>query len=108
MSKRLTTNSELIKYLFTLRGKNAKIKKLILTLSDEEVKAIGEIAGNLLYGAIPLTELYKKSLKPYKSALLVISNPKTSSRKRRDIFATKPNLVSKVLEAAKSFLKSVI
>ena len=108
MSNRLKANSELIKYLLTLRSKSSKIKKIILTLSDQEIKAIGEIAGNLLYGAIPMNELYKKSLRPYKSALLIISNPKTSSKKRREIFASKPNLVSKVLEAAKSFLKAIV
>ena len=108
MSKRLKSNSELIRYLLTLQGKNVQLKKLILTLSDEEIKVIGEIAGNLLYGAIPITELSKKTLKPYKSTLLIITNPKTSSRKRRSLIASKPNLVSKVLQASKTFLRSLL
>ena len=108
MSKRLKTNSELIKYIYTLKGKNSQIKKLLLTLSNDEIKALGEISANLLYGAISMTDDYKKILKPYKSVLALISSPKTSSKKRRALFLSKPKLVSTILEASKGFLKSII
>ena len=108
MSKRLKNNSELVKYILTLTGKNSQLKKLLLSLTNEELKVIGEIAGNLLYGTIPLSDLHKKSLKPFKSILVVISSPKTGLKKRRSILLSKPNLVSKVFEASRGFLKSVI
>ena len=108
MTKKLKTHAELLKYLLTLRGKNSQIKKLLLSISDQEVKVLGEIAGNILYGAIPLSDLSKKALKPFKSSLFIISSPKTGSKRRRAVLVSKPNLISKLLEASNSFLKTVL
>ena len=103
MKQRIKKN---IAYLQLLRSTHRIQQKALLnTISPEQLKAIGEIALNILHGIIPLTPSQKKALTFYKKTLRVIGK-KTGGRNRKKVTLLKNiKALEVLLKAVEPLLK---
>ena len=108
MSKKVRENCDFINFMTTFKRSSNQFKSLLATLTPEQVNVISEIAANVLYGVIPISGAHKNKLKPFKSILVGISEPKNSVSKRQDILIKRPTAVIRLLHASKPFLKCVV
>ena len=107
MSKRLKYNLRLIDFLTDSIAPN-QFKLVLKSLSTDQVNAISEIAANVLYGNIPISDYYKKTLKKFKSKIEAIGNSKNKLSTRKNLIVKEPKLVKLILLAASPVLKTII
>ena len=107
MSKRLKNNIGLIYFLTDINAP-LQLNSVLRTLSKDQVDTISEIAANILYGNIPISDKYKNILKRYKSKIEYIGNAKNSATKRKALVTKSYKLIKILLQAAKPLLKSLI
>ena len=86
MSKRLKSNISLIHFLID-NITESQSKLLLRTLTKDQVDTISELAANVLYGNIPITDKFKGLLRRYKSKIEYIGNAKNSLAKRKNVVA---------------------
>lgn len=107
MSKRLRQNGALISYLMQDLS-SPQLKALLETLTSEQVNALGEIAVNVLYGTITITDVHKKKLKRHAAVIELIGDKSVNITKRRSVISRNPRVIKSLLTAAKPILKGLI
>ena len=98
-------------YFIQLLTKSPSVKQLrglLQNITDEQLKALSEIAVNVLYGTIPLTKKTKEKLKPYKSFLTLLSDKKKSLKQKRFRLSAKLSVLQLLLRTVLPFLQSVL
>ena len=86
MSQRLKKHIAYLQLLLITH--RSQQKALLNTINLEQLKAISEIALNILHGVIPLTASQKKVLSRYRNIIRLIGQ-KTGSQKRKKSLAKK-------------------
>ena len=77
--KRISTQ---LPFLLLLARAHPRQRSAILeTSNSEQIKALSEIARNLLNGNLPITNLQKKKLQKYEKQLILLSDKKTGINK---------------------------
>ena len=107
MSKRLRQNSGLLLFLMerlTPRQRTAVLK----TLTPEQIKALGEIAVNAVYGTIFIAKQHKKKLRKHVKTLEYIGDNRNSLQKRKETLVNHPKAVRLLLAATRSQLKGLL
>ena len=85
-----------------------QLKAVLQTLTNDQVKALGEVALNTLYSILPLSTSQKAALKKYSSKIDFISDKRNSVSKRKEVIATNPKLIEQLLKAVKPALSSLL
>ena len=107
MSKHVKEHLPLLNFL--LYSKSPKqLKNTLSTLTEEQVNAIGEIAVNVLYGIIPITNYQKNLLKKYLAKLENIGDSDISNKKRKLMIIRHPGAVQSLLTAARPVFKNLL
>jgi hypothetical protein len=104
--KTIRNNSDFLRILATSKDKQKKA--LLKTCSDNNIKAISEIALNTLSGNIKLTKTKKDRLRRFKSALRTLAKKTVPLKKKRQIINQKggalfPLLIPPVLSLLSSY-----
>lgn len=99
MSQRVRKNSVYLQLL--LRTHKSQQKALLNTISPDQLKAIGEIALNILHGGLHLSPSQLKGLTPYKKVIRLIGHKKSSQK-------SKKRILLKNIKALKTLLKYTI
>ena len=93
-------------FLELLLQTNPKQRKLLLSsLTNQQLRVLGEIAANVLHSVILLNEKEKGKLKKHKSLLLVIGDKNTSRKLKLQKLTRNQKGVSTLLRVVKPFLK---
>ena len=107
MSKRLKSNLSFIHFL-TDNISDVQFKSLLKILTNDQVNTISELAANVLYGNIPISDKFKSILKRFKAKIGSIGNSKNSITNRKRLIAKEYRLVRLLLQSAKPLLKSIL
>ena len=86
----------------------AQVKAVLSTLTTEQVNTLGEIAVNILYGTIPITNVDKRLLKRYASKIEYIGDARNCLKKRKSLIQASPKIIGLLLNAAKPLMKSLL
>ena len=106
MSRRVRDHSALLRFLSGGKGVTLQqIKTILRMVTDEQAKAIGEIAVNLLYGTIPITAADKKKLKKFSSFYDYIGDSSIGLKKRKSSILRHPTAVTALIRAAAPMLQ---
>lgn len=82
MSNILQRNGAFIRLLYECPPRQRK--SLIQYITDDQLRALSQIALNVLQGNVPITDSYKKKLKRYKDVIRSLASRQISkARKRR-------------------------
>ena len=98
MSRLLTSQRPFLELFVKARLKQRKA--LLQTLTDQQLKAVSEIAHNVLIGNVPLTIEQQKTVKKYKSLLYVIGDKRISRVEKRRVIARGANPILYVIKIA--------
>ena len=85
-----------------------QFKAILTTLTEEQVLVLCEIAINILYSVIPISNANKQNLKKYAKKLDFLGDSSNSLKKRKLFIEKNPALLQAVLTAAKPVLKSLL
>ena len=107
MSKCLKNNLSLIHFL-TDNTSDLQLKTLLKILTNDQVDTISELAANILYGNIPISNKFRNVLKKSKGKIEYIGNAKNSVVKRKSLITREYRLVKLLLQAAKPLLKTIL
>ena len=107
MSKRVRQNWPLLHFLLQ-KIPARQLKSVLCTLSPEQVDTLGEIAINVLYGTLAITDAHKRSLKHYTSKLEYIGDSAKSIKKRKAVIRENPQIITLLSTAAKPLLKGLL
>ena len=107
MNKRLRQNGPLLHFLMQSLPRR-QLKSILSTLTHEQIKALGEIAINVLYGTITIKDVHKRLLKRYASIVEYIGDSSKSIQKRKNVIAGNPKVITLLLTAAKPVLKGLL
>ena len=77
----------------------AQVKVVLLTLTTEQVNTLGEIAVNILYGTIPITNVHKRLLKRDASKIEYIGDARNCLKKRKSLIQASPKIIGLLLNA---------
>ena len=105
MSQRIRKNITFLQLLLSTH--RPQKKALLNTISTDQVKAIGEIALNILHGVIPLTAKQKKLLSRYKDTIRVIGHKKKSQRRKKTVLVKNIKALELLLKSVEPILKSL-
>jgi hypothetical protein len=107
MSRRLRDNAD---FLRVLAKSNPKLRRAILKCCNPElIKAVCEVALNVLKGVVPVSEQQKKKLKRYKRVLRALTDKKVSITKKREFLnQTGGNFLPFLIPPVLSVLASLI
>ena len=107
MSKQVRVNLPLVNFL--LYAKTPKqFKAVLTTLTEEQVKVLCEIAVNILYGVISISNSHKQHLKKHAKKLEFLGDSSNSLKKKKLFLERHPAILQAVLTAAKPVLKSLL
>ena len=107
MSNRLKKHWPLVQYIIgPLTPK--QIKAVLSNLTSQQINAIGEIAANVLYGNINITESFKRKLRPYKTKIEYIGDSANSVNRRGHLIVQQYRMTVLLLTAVKPILKSFL
>lgn len=105
MSQRVKKNKT---YLQLLIGTHqAQQKALLSTISLEQLKAISEIALNILHGALPLTVSQKKVLNRHRNIIRLLGGKKTGQRRKKIVLLRNIKALGVLLKVVEPLLKKV-
>lgn len=105
MSQRIKKNKT---YLQLLIGTHkAQQKALLSTISLEQLKAISEIALNILHGTLPLTASLKKVLTRHRNIIRLLGGKKTSQKKKKNCLLKNIKALGVLLKSVEPLLKGV-
>ena len=107
MSKHLKSHWPLVEFLLYAKSPS-QLQAALSTLSEEQLKALGEIALNVLYGVIPITRHHKNQLSSYSNKLDIIGNSSVSAKKRKSLITKNPAAILSLLTAARPVLKTLL
>ena len=97
-----------ITYLQLLHNTHRSQQKALLnTITLEQLKAISEIALNILHGVIPLKALQKKALTPYRKFIRMIGQKKGSLIKKKTILLKNIKALGVLLKSGEALLKTL-
>lgn len=105
MSQRIRKNITFLKLLLSTH--RSQKKALLNTISSEQLKAIGEIALNILHGVIPLTAYQKKVLSRYKDAIRLIGHKSKSQKRKKTALVKNIKGLEALLKSVEPLLKSL-
>lgn len=93
-------------FLNVLLQTNAKQRKLLLSsITRDQLKVLGEIAANVVHSVILLNPEEKKTLKKYKTFLIVLGDKKTFRKVKVGYLKRKNKAIAILLKIVKPFLK---
>ena len=75
-------------------------KALLQTVSEVQLKAIGEIVHNVLKGNVPLSSEQQNILRKHRSILYVLADRKLKTREKRQVLERAANPIQYVLNIA--------
>ena len=106
MDLRIVPNKYFLSYILSVRGKR-QLRHIIKSASDEEIRTILELIGNLNEGnfAARISDLEK--LKPLEGELDSLFNDRVSISLKRRKLVNKITLLTAVLKASKTFIKDI-
>lgn len=105
MSQRIRKN---IHFLLLLRDTHkAQQRVLLRTISSEQLKAIGEIALNILEGVIPLRPSQKGVLSRYKNAIRLIGQKSVSDKRKKATLLKNSKVLGILINTVTPLLKSL-
>ena len=105
MSKVIRDNWNFIQLL--IKSSSLKQQKALLnSITQDQLRALSEIAVNVLYGNIPLTTRTKAKLKPYKVFYTHLADKKNSLKQKQ--LTSNINAIQLLLKAVLTFLQSVL
>lgn len=107
MSKHLREHWHLLHFLMH-EVQPKQLKAVLSTLDRGQTDVLGEIAVNVLYGTIPISEEHKGKLKPYASKVEYIGDSRNSLKSRRDLILANPRMIVLLMRAVKPLLKSLL
>jgi len=81
MSGLLERQGAFIRFLYDCPPRQRK--SLIQYITDEQLRALSQIALNVLQGNVPITESYKKKLKRYKDVIRSLASRQISKARKR-------------------------
>lgn len=98
--------SEQQHFLNFLLQTNPKQRKLLLrSVTKDQLRVLGDIAANVVHSVILLNPEEKKTLKKYKSFLLVLGDKKTSRKVKLQYLRRKDKAIIILLKIVRPFLK---
>ena len=104
MSRRIKANWPLMQFI-TSNVSHNQLKKLLTLLNPEQVNALGEVAANVLYGTIPITDVQRRKLKRYSTVFEYLGNSGNSVKKRKAKIQKNLKGIILLLNAAKPLLQ---
>jgi len=105
MSQRIRRNINFLQLLLSTH--RAQKKALLNTINSEQLKAIGEIALNILHGIIPLTSPQKKVLSRYRDAIRSIAHKQHSLKREKTTLVKHIKALEVLLKSVGPLLKSL-
>lgn len=108
MSKRVKENVSLINFLADRTISPSQFKSVISILNKDQLNSLSEIAVNVLYGTIPVSESHKQKLKPFKTRIEVLGKPKGGLNARRELFTKEHRVLKSLLVAALPFVLNIL
>lgn len=105
MSQRIRKNSIYLQLL--LKTHKSQQKALLNSISPDQLKAISEIALNILHGGLPLSSSQKKRLTPYRKAIRLIGHKKSSQKSKKRTLIKNIKVLIILLKSAETILKSL-
>ena len=86
----------------------AQRKAMLDTITNDQLRALTEVAHNLLQGRIPISESHKRKLRTHKTFLQVLGDIKVPLAKKREALCRKGAVVILLLRASAGALKHFI
>lgn len=105
MSRTIKQNISYLRLLPNTR--RSQRKALVKTVTLEQLRAIGEIALNILHGVIPLSSSQKKGLSRYRSVIRLIGQKNVSRRRKKVALLKNTKALELLLKAVEPLLKSL-
>ena len=87
---------------------SAQRKAILHTITKSQLKAVSEIAYNILKFKIPLTASQKTSLKRQRRVIYLLGNRKVGFQQKKEGIQSKEKLVYKLIKIASVHLGSVL
>lgn len=79
---------------FLLQASPAQLRFLLGSITPPQLDAIGEVSYNVLYGVVEVKELSR-----HRHYIRLLGDRTVSSRRRRALVKTRPNLVVQLVKA---------
>lgn len=91
--------------MLILKSRNLEqAKHVISAFGSDQLRAIFEICANILYFNIPISEYYKKKLKPHASVLMKLSSKSVGIRNKKLIVGNNTAAIVQILRSVKDRL----